>query len=310
LVKFGKKIVVYLKERKAKIFSLLYARKEKKMAQLTNSSERETAKQDRSGARTAEDVVRRIPDTDKLVVTAKQIELEGYTTVNGGFKIDETGNMECKNATVTGGNITMKSTGEYPNLILMDGNTLPTSNYRNEIHSGGMTVSSRESFYPYVLIGVKNGVIEHGGWICLYNQSSGMSIELDGEIGWIQGQMLSLYDSNMSTLNIDMDGTSGNITCVSLTQTSLAEKKKNFEKLENALDIVKDTDIYKYNFNFEEETDKKHIGFVIGDKYNYREEITSAKNDGAEIYSMISVLWKAVQEQQVEIEELRKLVNK
>ena len=93
------------------------------MAQLTNSSERETAKQDRSGARTAEDVVRRIPDTDKLVVTAKQIELEGYTTVNGGFKIDNDGNMECKNATVTGGNITMKSTGEYPNLILMDGNT-------------------------------------------------------------------------------------------------------------------------------------------------------------------------------------------
>lgn len=310
MVKFGKKIVVYLKERKAKIFSLLYARKEKKMAQLTNSSERETAKQDRSGARTAEDVVRRIPDTDKLVVTAKQIELEGYTTVNGGFKIDEAGNMECKNATVTGGNITMKSTGEYPNLILMDGNTLPTSNYRNEIHSGGMTVSSRESVYPYVLIGVKNGGIEHGGWICLYNQSSGTSIELDGEMGWIQGQMLSLYDSNMSTLNIDMDGTSGNITCVSLTQTSLAEKKKNFEKLENALDIVKDTDIYKYNFNFEKETDKKHIGFVIGDKYNYREEITSAKNDGADDYSMISVLWKAVQEQQAEIEELRKLVNK
>lgn len=267
-------------------------------------------KQDSAYPRTAEDAIRRDKDIDKVTIKASQIELEGYTTVNGGFKIDNTGNMECKNATVTGGNITMKSTGEYPNLILMDGNTLPTSNYKNEIHSGGMTVSSRESVYPYLLIGVKNGGIEHGGWICLYNQSSGMSIELDGEMGWIQGQMLSLYDSNMSTLNIDMDGTSGNITCVSLTQTSLAEKKKNFEKLENALDIVKDTDIYKYNMKDEKETDKKHIGIVIGENFNYREEITSAKNDGADDYSMISVLWKAVQEQQAEIEELKKKVNK
>ena len=267
-------------------------------------------KQDSAYPRTAEDAIRRDKDIDKVTIKASQIELEGYTTVNGGFKIDNTGNMECKNATVTGGNITMKSTGEYPNLILMDGNTLPTSNYKNEIHSGGMTVSSRESVYPYVLTGVKNGGVEHGGWICLYNQSSGMSIELDGEMGWIQGQMISLYDSNMSTLNIDMDGTSGNITCVSLTQTSLAEKKKNFEKLENALDIVKDTDIYKYNMKDEKETDKKHIGFVIGENFNYRKEITSQENDSAELYSMISVLWKAVQEQQAEIEELRKLVNK
>lgn len=267
-------------------------------------------KQDSAYPRTAEDAIRRDKDIDKVTIKASQIELEGYTTVNGGFKIDNTGNMECKNATVTGGNITMKSTGEYPNLILMDGNTLPTSNYKNEIHSGGMTVSSRESVYPYVLTGVKNGGIEHGGWICLYNQSTGMSIELDGEMGWIQGQMISLYDSNMSTLNIDMDGSSGNITCVSLTQTSLAEKKKNFEKLENALDIVKDTDIYKYNMKDDKETDKKRIGIVIGENFNYREEITSQKNDGAELYPMISVLWKAVQEQQEEIEELRKLVNK
>lgn len=267
-------------------------------------------KQDSAFPRTAEDAIRRDKDIDKVTIKASQIELEGYTTINGGFKIDNDGNMECKNATVTGGNITMKSTGEYPNLILMDGNTLPTSNYKNEIHSGGMTVSSRESVYPYVLTGVKNGGIEHGGWICLYNQSTGMSIELDGEMGWIQGRMISLYDSNMSTLNIDMDGSSGNITCVSLTQTSLAEKKKNFEKLENALDIVKDTDIYKYNMKDDKETDKKRIGIVIGENFNYREEITSQKNDGAELYPMISVLWKAVQEQQEEIEELRKLVNK
>lgn len=114
---------------------------------------------------------------------------------------------------------------------------------------------------------------------------------------------------NGNTETIGLDGSDGSIICVSLTQTSLEEKKKNFEKLENALDIVKDTDIYKYNFNYEADDDKKHIGFVIGDNFKYRREVTSKKNDSAELYSMISVLWKAVQEQQAEIERLKEVKN-
>ena len=110
-------------------------------------------------------------------------------------------------------------------------------------------------------------------------------------------------------ITINQNGSTGNITCVSLTQTSSADKKKNFEKLEDALDIVKDVDIYMYNFKFEKDTDKKHVGFIIGDNFKYRKEITSQKNDSAELYSMVSVLWKAVQEQQKEIEELKKVIK-
>ena len=100
-------------------------------------------------------------------------------------------------------------------------------------------------------------------------------------------------------------GSNGNITCVSLTQTSKEEAKKNFEKLKNAKEILKATDIYKYNLKNENDEDKKHIGFVIGNKYNYSEEITSKDNDGANIYSMVSVLWQVVKEQQEEIEKLK-----
>ena len=120
---------------------------------------------------------------------------------------------------------------------------------------------------------------------------------------------LYMYGSD-GVLRIQGDASNGNITCVSLTQTSKEEEKKNFKKLENALDIVKDVDIYEYNLKFEEDKDKKHIGFVIGDNYKYRKEITSSENDGVDLYSMVSVLWQAVKEQQQEIEELRKLVNK
>ena len=116
--------------------------------------------------------------------------------------------------------------------------------------------------------------------------------------------LLTLY-----TNKIYLNGNSVNITCVSLTQTSKEEEKKNFKKLKNALDIVKDVDIYEYNLKFEKDKDKKHIGFVIGDKYNYRKEITSIENDGVDTYSMISVLWQAVKEQQEQIEELKKKVK-
>lgn len=92
-------------------------------------------------------------------------------------------------------------------------------------------------------------------------------------------------------------------------QTSKAEEKKNFEEYKNALETLKNIDIYKYNFKNEEDGSKKHIGFVIGDNYNYSEEVTSTNNDGADIYSFVSLCCKAIQEQQAQIEELQKEIK-
>ena len=111
-------------------------------------------------------------------------------------------------------------------------------------------------------------------------------------------------------VGITLNGNTGNINCVSLTQTSKEEYKKNFEKLENALDIIKSIDIYKYNMQQEEDTDKKHIGFIIGNDYNYSTEVTSQDNKGADIYSFISVCCQAIKEQQEKIESLEKRIEK
>ena len=144
-----------------------------------------------------------------------------------------------------------------------------------------------------------------GAFTC-YRDDTLMARIMDGasDIGGV----LQLYNVS-GTMTIQCDGTSGNITC-NAVNPSKEDKKKNFEKFDNALDIVNSVDIYKYNYKDEKDTDKKHIGFVIGDKYNYRQEITSKDNDGAELYSMISVLWQAVKEQQKEIEELKERIGK
>ena len=95
-----------------------------------------------------------------------------------------------------------------------------------------------------------------------------------------------------------------------VTQTSLKEYKKNFEKLqENALDILKTIDIYKYNLKNEKDTDKKHIGFVIGDNFNYSKEVTSLDNQGVDNYSFTSLCCKAIQELSAKVEELQKEIK-
>ena len=110
--------------------------------------------------------------------------------------------------------------------------------------------------------------------------------------------------------------TAGNIICSGtitssrgVCQGSREEIKKNFEKLTNAKEILNNVDIYKYNYKKDDENVKKSIGFVIGDNFNYSQEITSQNNDGVNLYSMVSVLWQVVKEQQEEINKLKEVIN-
>lgn len=98
-----------------------------------------------------------------------------------------------------------------------------------------------------------------------------------------------------------------------ISQTSLESQKKNIEILKSGLNIVKGTDIYKYNFKGQKDGDKKHIGFIIGKEYNYSNEITTLneKNEeiGVDSYSMVAVAYKAIQEQQEIIERQEKKIQ-
>ena len=204
--------------------------------------------------------------------------MTGDNTVikSNNFNVDKNGKMTCTNADVSG---TIKS-----NNAIITGGKIAISGNGDSTDLIRISEQGNSSHFSYIQpIGA--GFVYGSSDNAIYIQAGSTSI-------------LSVNDNDGIT---DIYGSG--IRTPTLTQTSKAESKKNFEKLENALDIVKKTDIYKYNFKSEEDTSKKHIGFVIGDNYNYAEEITSKENNGADIYSLASVCLQAIKEQQEIIEQ-------
>lgn len=123
-------------------------------------------------------------------------------------------------------------------------------------------------------------------------------------------KQITVKDANNETTIIP-----SGIRTPTLTQTSREEDKKNFEHLKSALEEVLKTDIYKYNLKSETDNTKKHIGFVIGEEFNYSHLITAEDEKGNEIgvedYSMISVLWQAFKEYVAKTDdEIKKLKEK
>lgn len=88
----------------------------------------------------------------------------------------------------------------------------------------------------------------------------------------------------------------GTISGMNITNRSLEILKKNITKFDNALDIIKNSEIYEYNFKTEEDTDKKHVGFVIGKKYNTPSIVKSSDGKAIESYTMSAIEWRALQE--------------
>lgn len=184
-------------------------------------------------------------------------------------------------------------------LNLLAGNTINLSGRQIKIESdnlkidenGNITIKNSGDTPAFTISDYEGNTIEAYGpnFIMTYNYN-GIEVSQCFQKGgyYVEG--------GGSATKVWYDG----ITTPILTQTSLANSKKNFEKLQNGLDIVNNTEIYKYNLKTQKDKDKKHIGFVIGKDYKYSSEITAIDSEGKEVgvdtYSMISVAYKAIQE--------------
>lgn len=230
-------------------------------------------------------------NADKISLKGKKIDLSADDVSIGGdvLSIDNKGKMELSDnaetyADMSNFKITSKLKEDRYNTMNSIGNYL--------VDGVAYYSHTANSFQIYDEQGID------GRW-----QSIAMETIYSYEGKYVPHLVLS--DGTRRTESVT-NITSRNIQTPVLTQTSLASQKKDFEKLESGLEIVKSIDIYKYHLKNQDDKSKKHIGFVIGKDFNYSKEITSEKNDGVDLYSFVSVCCKAIQEQQQEIENLKK----
>lgn len=205
--------------------------------------------------------------------------ITGTQITNGNnFKVDKNGNLTCNNATITNAQF--------------QGNKIELNPENNE--------------YASMIIYEPNNKDEN-------NNASLSWYNL--KFGTYNGYSADVYcDDNNAFVRVEKDFTQtviyhDHIVTPSLSQTSQASEKKNFERLNNALDLINKIDIYKYNLKHEKDTDKKHIGFVIGKGYKYRKEVTNKENTGAEIYSLASLGIQGIKELDNRLTKLEKLLE-
>lgn len=221
-------------------------------------------------------------NANKVNLAGKTINLTGdnIKIASTNFNVDKNGNMTCNNANITG---TINSSSGKIGAFKIGSNSLTSDDGSSGAHmsldANQITFSKRSGSSVYNL-----------GQISVFSSNTNLNFLRS--------------DGNKSKLYVDT------VYAYDYETLSLAEKKKNFEKVTNALDIIKNTDIYKYNLKNEDDKTKKHIGFVIGNDFNYSKEITTQNNDGAELYSFISVCCQAIKEHQTEIEQMKKEIEK
>lgn len=212
----------------------------------------------------------------KFTIKADNIELEGYSTVNEGFIVTTEGNAQVHSS-------------------LFD-----VTNAKKLINPAVITVRNYNK-------GQAKGKYYADQIILSNNDGTDIFTVGDGNIGDYHGGVLTLGNDEVDSSITMYDGI---INCVEVNQSSLESIKKNFEKLENGLSIVEKADIYKYNLKKENDDDKKHIGLVIGDKYNTPYEVISKNGNSIDTYSMISVAWQCIKELNDKINNLEKEISK
>ena len=256
-----------------------------------------------------------------------------------------TGAVEATNFTMSGGSINIATTSETQDKIELtynDRSIKISPAYIKKFYQGNQCYylgsSSQELSAGYLELfnnGTSRIIINARTGEVLVKNSSGTSrVEIDGA----NGHLTLSDDTGTAQTRIDSTPTAdggysyfknrvvignnspytgyvlsvnGSAYSSGSWSGSLEELKTDIKKVDfNALDIVKDTDIYEFVYKCDKENGLNNTtyGVIIGDGYKCDEHIMSANKDAVSTQSMVSLLWKAIQEQQAQIESLEKRV--
>ena len=131
-------------------------------------------------------------------------------------------------------------------------------------------------------------------------------------------KQLNVNKINLTASEIDSDVYDGSCQAVYFNATSDYRAKKDFKLLDiNALELIKKVQLYSFKYK---ESNQPSIGIIAQDVQDINingfelvdnKEASGANFDYMSIHEskLIYILWKAIQEQQKEIEELKELIK-
>lgn len=135
----------------------------------------------------------------------------------------------------------------------------------------------------------ENGICAHGPWVVWGGWNGGPSVNVE----------------NYKFVVTDQ----GVCKAMSWVTGSRAEWKENIVPYhKSALQEIMNSDVYYYNLKDKGRgawQEGRHIGFVIGDQYNVSSDILDGSGGSIDMYSALAIAYKAIQEQQQEIEMLK-----
>lgn len=226
------------------------------------------------------DIIHTIQDTDieiKYCINLLDVNslafLQGKETTSGQFKLLEDGRFEASGGIIKGGKLTLDDNGVPDAAALVIKTELDPD---VETSDNGVTTVLGNRF------------------------------EIRGE-GIFEGD--DQYISGYLHSGIASFSVTGDVWANSFENWSLLEKKKNITPFENGLELIKNADLYNFNYKNESDEHKKHIGLIINEDYNTPDEVVSNGKESIDIYSMISVAWQSIKELNNKIEELENKIK-
>ena len=235
-------------------------------------------------------------------VLADNINLEGYTTINGGFSIDDYGNPTVD---VSANNY---GTGVDSKL------TVKSSNSTAMVYPDRFTFND-----PFANVWISSQGLVFDSYVYSNYSTSGFRCAYSGNNAYLYGDATDGGELIVSDGTNYTDIKSIGIWSPQYNNNSLESKKKNIELDDGCLEQILDTDICSFNWKYEDDTDQKHIGCIIADKsgnYYVAPKVLTHDKDAIDLYSMSGMSWKAIQElydiiklQQDKINELEERLN-
>lgn len=241
----------------------------------------------------------------QIEVTAEEINSEVSKKV-GNDEIISKINQSAEAVTIQANKIGL-SAQDVLNIIA--GNSINLSSKNITISSDCLNIDARGNINMKDLVSSDTGITIKN-WAETHRTYIGSTrIDIFGPSNKLQLNQGGLFfDNGSSYINSTQVG-ADEMYAYSFNQRSQKELKENIKKINkknSGINILKNADICEFNFKGNEH---KQIGVVIGDGYNIPNEILSEDKKGIDLYSMVSIVWKAVQEQQEQIEQLQKEIK-